>query len=58
MKAEIDPEDYMSPKEINKLAVTAAPSVLTTHRENFMKWSTPVSTKTVKAEKKEEGDDE
>tara|TARA_R110000824_G_C15211816_1_gene676668 strand:- start:584 stop:2350 length:1767 start_codon:yes stop_codon:yes gene_type:complete len=58
MKAEIDPEDYMSPKEINKLAVTAAPSVLAPHRQKFTTWSTPVSTKTVKPKKEKEGDDE
>tara|TARA_R100000808_G_scaffold9858_1_gene26745 strand:+ start:2640 stop:4388 length:1749 start_codon:yes stop_codon:yes gene_type:complete len=57
MKAEIDPEDYMSPKEVNKLFVTAAPSVLENHKDKFMSWSTPVKTKTVAAPKKE-GDEE
>ena len=57
MKAEIDPEDYMSPKEVNKLFVTAAPSVLENHKDKFMSWSTPVQTKTVAAPK-DEGDDE
>jgi hypothetical protein len=57
MNAEIDPEDYMSPKEINNLAVTAAPQVLANHKDKFMSWNTPVKTKTVAAPKKE-GDDE
>ena len=57
MKAEIDPEDYMSPAEVNKLFVTAAPSVLKNHTDKFMSWSTPVKTKTVAAPKKE-GDEE
>ena len=57
MKAEIDPEDYMSPKEVNKLFVTAAPSVLENHKSKFMKHTTPVDTKIVAAPKKE-GDEE
>ena len=55
MKPEIDPEDYLSPKEVNKLFASASPEVLKMHRDKFMESKTPVST--VVVEKKEESND-
>ena len=54
MKPEIDPEDYLSPKEVNKLFVSASPEVLKMHRDKFMSMTTPVNTV---VEKKEESND-
>ena len=55
MKPDVEPEDYMSPSEINKLAVSAAPQVLENHIDKFTTWDIPVTTKTVAAP---ESDDE
>ena len=55
MKPEIDPEDYLSPKEVNKLFASASPEVLKMHQDKFMKTTTPVNTTVV--EKKEESND-
>ena len=54
MKGNVAPEDYLSPKEILKLAVNAHPTVIKTHREKFEEFSRPVAVKIIKKEKEVE----
>ena len=55
LKGEIDPDDYMSPSEVNKMAVSASPQVIAQHKEKFREFVIPISTKIIE---KQEGDEE
>jgi len=49
LKGSIEPSEYLTPTEVKQLALTAAPTVIDTHKEHFDKWVVPIRMKTIPA---------
>ena len=49
LQGSMEPNEYLTPSEVKQLALTAAPTVIDTHKENFVTWDIPIKTKTIKA---------
>ena len=57
MNGDIEPEEYLSPKEITRLALTAAPTIVEQHKEKFSTWTTPIRVRMVAKEEVTEGEE-
>jgi len=57
MEGSMEPEEYLSPAEITRLALTAAPNVVLQHKPNFREWTTPVYSKVIAKEIITEGEE-
>lgn len=57
MNGDIEPEEYLSPKEITRLALTAAPSIVEQHKEKFSRWQTPIKVRMVAKDVVTEGEE-
>ena len=57
MNGDIEPDEYLSPKEIARLALTAAPSIVEQHKEKFSRWSTPIKVRMVAKDVVTEGEE-